>query len=385
MLQVVVGHSNDPDSEDAIAEVLQQCSSRLAGATPQAGILFAATDFDHALILQHIQDLYPGVELIGGTTNGEISTVLEFQQDSLILMLFASDEVEIHAGVGRDASKDPVFAAQQAVAEAKAKSTSPPQLCITFPESLTSNAVLILEGLKQSLGDNFPIIGGMTADDYIFEKTYQFFQNEVLSDAIPVLLFSGNLLFSHGVANGWHPISQNSRVTKVDRNIVYEIDGQRTLDYYQHYLGVDQFISNFAIHALAVFDDENRFYMRAPNGYDVETGSVRFFSDVTEQAVVQITDTTNESILSACETSLKNALAEYPGTEPTAALLISCACRRRILGTQAKDEYQLVKNLLPQGLVAAGFYSYGEIASLVRGGETQFHNKTFITLLLGTK
>ncbi|NJR66826.1 MAG: translation initiation factor IF-1 [Leptolyngbyaceae cyanobacterium CRU_2_3] len=44
--------------------------------TPQAGILFAAIDFDHELILRRIQQAFPGIALIGGTTNGEISSVL---------------------------------------------------------------------------------------------------------------------------------------------------------------------------------------------------------------------------------------------------------------------------------------------------------------------
>jgi hypothetical protein len=385
MFQVVVGHSDDPDSQNAIAEVLQQCSHSLAGSIPQAGILFSGIDFEHGLILQCIQDAYPGIELIGGTTNGEISSVLEFQQDSVTLMLFAADEVEIRAGIGRSVSKNPALAAQEAIAQAKSKSALSPQLCLTFPESLTSNAILILDGLKQSLGEHFPIIGAMTADDYTFDKTYQFFQDEVLSDSVPVLLFSGKLLFSHGIASGWTPISQHSRVTKVNRNVVYEIDGQRALDFYQHYLGVEQFMANFAIHALAVFEDQDNFYMRAPNGYDLESGSVTFFSDVPEQAVVQITDTSRENILSACETSLNKALTHYPGVEPTAVLLISCACRRRILGTLAQQEYQLVKTHLAKALPCCGFYSYGEIAPFVNGGETQFHNKTFITLLLGTK
>lgn len=124
----------------------------------------------------------------------------------------------------------------------------------------------------------------MTADDYTFDKTYQFFQGEVLSDSIPVLLFSGKLLFSHGVACGWTPISQRSRVTKVDGNVVYEIDGQRALDFYQHYLGEERFASNYAIYALAVFEDQNHFYLRAPNGYDQQSGSVKFL-DIPEQAL----------------------------------------------------------------------------------------------------
>ena len=385
MFQVVIGHSDDPDSQSAIAEVLTESKRSLNGSIPQAGLLFAAIDFDHALILQRIQDAFPGIELIGGTTNGEISSILEFQQDSLTLMLFATDEVEIRAGIGRGASKNPALAAQQAIAQAKAKSAFLPQLCLTFPDSLTSNGVLILEGLKQSLGKHVPIIGGMAADDYTFNKTYQFFQDEVLSDSVPVLLFSGQLLFSHGVANGWTPISQRSRVTKVNGSVVYEIDGQRALDFYQHYLGEERFAANFAIHALAVFEDQDHFYMRAPNGYDQQSGSVTFFSDIPEQAVVQITDATRDNILSASEASLKNALADYPGVEPTAALLISCAARRRILGTLTRLEYQLVKTHLPKALPCCGFYAYGEIAPLVSKGQTQYHNKTFVTLLMGTK
>ncbi|MBD2456882.1 FIST C-terminal domain-containing protein [Nostoc sp. FACHB-87] len=385
MFQVVVGHSNDPDSENAIAEVIQKCTTSLGGLIPQAGILFSAIDFEHTLILQHIQRIFPGIQLIGGTTNGEISSILEFQQDSLTLMLFATDEVEIYAGVGREASKNPALSAQQAIAQATAHTTSTPQLCLTFPDSLTSNGVLILEGLKQSLGGQIPIIGGMSADDYTFDKTYQFFQDEVLNDSIPVLIFYGKLLFSHGVASGWTPISQRSCVTKVDGNVVYEIDGQRALDFYQHYLGEERFTANYAIHALAVFEDQEHFYMRAPNGYDQESGSVTFFSDIPEQAIVQITDANRQDILLASEASLKNALVNYPGLEPTAALLISCAARRRILGTMASEEYKLVKTHLPPTLPCCGFYAYGEIAPLMTKGQTQFHNKTFVTLLMGTK
>lgn len=93
MFKAVVGHSNDPDSLSAVEEVLQQYTNSLAGDIPKAGIIFAAIDFEHSLILQQIHQPFPGIELIGGTTDGEISSVLEFQQDSITLMLFCSDEV----------------------------------------------------------------------------------------------------------------------------------------------------------------------------------------------------------------------------------------------------------------------------------------------------
>ncbi len=383
MFAVAVGHSNDPDSLIAVNELLEQCSVALAGIIPQAGILFAAIDFDHALILHRIQETFPGIALIGGTTNGEISSVLKFQRDSLTLMVFASDEVEIYAGLGRNASNDPIAAAHQAVAAAKLQATQPTKLCLTFPDSLTASGVLILDGLQQALG-SVPIVGGMTADDYTFEKTHQFFQTEVLVDAIPVLLFSGSLLFSHGVASGWKPIGKRSQVTRVKGNVVYEIDGQRALDFYQHYLGTDVFTSQYAIYALAIFESQGeRFYMRAPSGYDPETGSITFFSDIPEQAIVQITDVSRDEILAASKASLQEAIQHYPGTAPAAALLISCSARRRILGTRTNEEYQLIERAIPNAIPSCGFYAYGEIAPLTDQGQTRFHNKTFVSLLLG--
>ncbi len=73
----------------------------------QAGILLAALDFDHAEILRRIHQTFPGIQLIGGTTDGEISSVLEFQQDSVVLILFCSDEIKFNAAVGRHISSDP--------------------------------------------------------------------------------------------------------------------------------------------------------------------------------------------------------------------------------------------------------------------------------------
>jgi hypothetical protein len=383
MLKVAVGHSNDPDSNSAIDEVLEQCISSLAGEIPKAGLLFAAIDFEHASILQRIHQAFPGIELIGGTTDGEISSVLEFQQDSLTLMVFCSDEIDIRAGLGREVSKNPVAATQQAVEQARGNSTTKTQLCLTVPEGFTASGVSLLDGLKRSLGQTVPILGGLAADQWRFQKTYQFFRGEVLSDAVPILLFSGALLFSHSIASGWHPIGKKSRVTKVNKNIVYEIDGKPALDFYRHYFGE---LPPSSEYPLAVFDlEENHFFLRAANVFNRESGSITLFADIADQAVVQIAETTRDDILAASQASIMDALESYPGSEPEAALFFSCASRRKILGTRTKEEYQIAKNCLTKSLPSCGFYSSGEIAPLVRSGQTQFHNKAFVTLLLGTK
>jgi hypothetical protein len=345
MLKTVVGHSNDPDSLSAITEVLEQCEESLSGASPQAGILFAAIDFEHTSILNQICEAYPGIELIGGTTDGEMSSILGFEQDSLTLMLFCADNITIRAGIGLDISQDLNTAVQTAIVQAKTGHTAPIQLCITLPESLTTSAVLILDNLNQALGGKVPVFGGLTADRWQFKQTYQFYKTEVYSDAIPILLISGSILFSHSVASGWNPVGKRGKVTKAAQNVVYEIDGQPALDFYHHYLGRMPPSSEYP---LAVFDvNDTHYYMRAPNGvYDPEVGSVTFFGDIPETAIVQITETTHDRILSASRTSMMQALQNYPGKEPAAALYFSCASRRQILGTRTKEEYALTQTCL---------------------------------------
>lgn len=366
MLKVVVGHSHDPDSRLAIAEIIEKCILELGEVTPQAGILFAGWDFDHALVLEQIDQAFPGIELIGGTTDGEISSKMGYQQDSLVLMLFASDEIEIHAGLGRGLSKDAEAAAKQAVTSALAKSSKEVKFCLTIPESLTVGGDAVITHLLKEISENIPgyipIFGGLAGSISFQHPVYQFFQTEVLQDAVPILLFSGSILFSQGVANGWCPIGKQCRVNKAKGNIVYEIAGKSTLEFYQSYLGQPPSEE----YPLAVFADEYNFYTRSPFNYDAEIGSVTFGGDVPQGSTVQIAEATRDKILFAASTSIRQALGNYPGQKPNAAILFSCLARRRILASRTEKENQFVQELLGDTVNYSGFYTFGEIGPLIK-------------------
>ena len=76
MFMMAVGHSDDPDISEALIDLLAQCRAQLKGHQPQAGILFAALEFDYQALLDGILAVYPNLELVGCTTAGEISSVL---------------------------------------------------------------------------------------------------------------------------------------------------------------------------------------------------------------------------------------------------------------------------------------------------------------------
>lgn len=61
---------------------------------------------------------------------------------------------------------------------------------------------------------------------------------------------------------------------------------------------------------------------------------------------------------------------------PELALLISCVGRRVILDQRTEEELEGVRDIIGNGAVMTGFYSYGEIAPTMPHVACEFHNQT---------
>ena len=118
MLTMAVGHSDDVDSADAVAAVIEQCRAGLHGLSPQAGILFAAYDSFDRSVVDGVREAFPGVAIIGATSAAEVSSVNGYQEDSITLSLFASDDVDITVGLGGGLADDVEAACRAAVGQA---------------------------------------------------------------------------------------------------------------------------------------------------------------------------------------------------------------------------------------------------------------------------
>jgi len=311
-------------------------------------------------------------------------------EDSVALAVFASDTVEITAGLGRNLREDPVRAAREAVLDARARTSEPTRLCIVLPTVGGYDSASVLGGLRTALGPDIPVLGGGASPEdpaasLGVTESHQIVGREVTEDSIAILLFSGALDFSFGVETGWRGVGPRGIVTKVSDAGVLEIDGRPAIEFYERYVGLGQPpLGN----PLAVYEDpaSSGFYLRTPTSSDPATGLVGFFGPVPEGVTVQITTAGTEEIFDGTRASVANALAAYPaGRSPEAALIYSCATRRFLLGTRAGHEVELVRDALGAAVPVAGFYCLGEIAPQVTNVDaTQFHNATLVSVLLGT-
>jgi hypothetical protein len=109
MITVGTGQAEVIETHSVVRTALVQCRRQLNSVRPQAGIVFVGGHFDHHLMLGAIRRQYPVIELVGCTTAGDFSTSFGFSDDAITLMLFASDDVTIRAGVGRGLATDPAF------------------------------------------------------------------------------------------------------------------------------------------------------------------------------------------------------------------------------------------------------------------------------------
>ncbi|GAJ09475.1 unnamed protein product, partial [marine sediment metagenome] len=230
---------------------------------------------------------------------------------SIVLMLFSSRELHFKAGVADRVSEDSPANIKKAVETAKSSLGKAPALCIITPNGWNINCDLLIEGLKQALGESFPIFGGTAGDQWRGTGTYQFYNSNVFTDAVPFLLIAGPLLFSFGVESGWMPIEEKGKVTQAEKNVVFKISNQSALDYYKNYLGEDIDIGTDVVpgdYPLAVFEEDGKnFYLRALQSFNKEKGSITFTGNVPEGATVQITHANRDKIIEGAKNSVNSA------------------------------------------------------------------------------
>jgi hypothetical protein len=386
MLTMAVGHSDDVDAADAIAVVIEQCRAALAGRHPQAGILFADFESFGPEIISAIRAAFPGASVMGCTSSAELSSVSGYQEGSLALAMFASDTIDITVGIGGGLGTDVDAACRAAAAHALAGASREPRICIALVEGFTVDPQLVLDSLARALPEDVVILGGTSArSDFVtVVPTWQFCDDVVSSDGVALLLFSGPVAFSTAVGTGWRTIGPVGTVTRSEYGAIHEVDGLPAIDFLARYLDVTgpaTYGNPLSVRETGT--DES--YLRAIQGSDPGTGSVRLAGSIPVGAAVQLTTADIDQILSGTRDALERATASFPaGRTPEAGLIFSCSVRKFLLGSRTQVEAEMARAELGQTFPIAGMYCFGEIGPVRGATNSRYLNETFVTLLLGT-
>lgn len=380
MLHSAIGICDDIDVTFGLAKVIAACQAGMGDVTPQLGILFTSCmEIDFAAVLAAIDQAFPGIQLVGCTTDGEIGLGEDFIEDSLALLLVAGDGLEVVATMARDISQRPEEAFAAAVSEARARLRGRPLFALTFPDGLSTIGTPLDRVIQDAFGADFPVFGGTAGDHFLLTGTYQFCNGEVCTDAAPILFFAGNLHLDFAVRIGPEPTGPKCRVDRLEKNILYEIDGRKAISFFREHFGE---INEQTVHMpLAVYGDGDEYVLRNPVSFSDDDGSVAFIGNFPAGCRVRLTMVSRENVL-ASATQANRAVLAGDGAVPELLLIFSCCSQRHLLGSRTAEQFALLKQ--GRAIPYFGFYCYGEIAPLAEGQPTLFHSDTYIVLALST-
>ncbi|WP_320172110.1 SpoIIE family protein phosphatase [Maridesulfovibrio sp.] len=383
MFKAVVGQAEGTDTSRTVACVLSRCKEQLDGLKPSAGIIFSADHFDHAVTVREILNAFPGLQLTGCTTDGEMSSAHGFSQDSICLILFASDTISMSAGYSAEISGRHKEAISEILAEALPGLDGPPAGCIVFVETRQMVKGFCMKELRSALGPECVITGGMAGTDVLSPCGPKLFHSSGPSEhGMSILLFSGPLRMETTICNSWDPVGYKGTVDSADGNIINRIAGRPALEFFRDAFG--PYARPLPEMPLALFDENGRYHLRSTRDFDESDGSITTAIAIPEGSTIRLTEATPSRLLSNLREKVDELYRSIEGHwAPQAALLFSCTSRRWILGMRTKEELVQAQEVLPENIPVSGFYTYGEIAALSKGHNPRLHNCTLVALLMG--
>jgi hypothetical protein len=255
---------------------------------------------------------------------------------------------------------------------------------LVLSDGLHVNGSELLEGFQSILGDT-PIVGGMAGDGGAFVKTLQLF-NDIISEnmVIAVGLYGNSLITASGALGGWKPYGPPRKITKSDKNVVYEMDGKPALSLYKLYIGeayAKGLPGSGLKFPLAIIEEGKRDVekIRTLLGFDANDNSLTFAGNVEEGVTVRLCQTNHDRLVegaAGAASLVTGSLASINSLQPGLAICVSCVGRKGVMVEQVADEIVKVQEIMGSQTTITGFYSYGEFAPRPNTTDSVLHNQT---------
>ncbi len=324
---------------------------------------------------------YPAAQIVGCTTSGEISPAGVFDESIQITAILWEKTVQRVSHTKMTSMQSSFEAAAGLANQLKADSL---RTVMVFSDGLNVNGSELLLGFQSVLGD-IPIVGGLAGDGGAFVKTLQLF-NDTISDnlVIAIGLYGNHLITSSGALGGWKPYGPPRKVTKSEKNVVFEMDGKPALPLYKLYIGeayAKGLPSTGLKFPLAVIEEGKRDVdkIRTLLAVNAQQNSLTFAGNVLEGETVRLCQSTHDRLVegagAAAQMVIEN-LNSNSTNQPGLAVCVSCVGRKGVMAEQVVDEVRLVQQILGTQTTVTGFYSYGELAPRPNTSDSVLHNQT---------
>ncbi len=344
---------------------------------PDLILLFIAPHFESRnSFVEQLAEKYPSCIISGCSTSGEIMDV-EVVDNSIVLNAISFEKSEVRM-VSRNIAD---YTSSTTLGEELISELSNEDLqhVLIFSEGLLINGDDLVSGIVTAIPPSVGVTGGLAGDGTEFQNTFVVKNSKVLKgEVVAIGMYGSSLRVGYSSRGGWNSFGIERRVTKSDKNILYEIDGQPALQLYKSFLGdkAEELPGSGLLFPLSLrLDEESTPLVRTLLTVDEEEQSITFAGNIPEGSSVRLMKANVNRLIDGAEDSAqstKNAMTE----DPEFALLISCVGRRVVLKQLVEEEVEAVREVLGDKPVISGFYSYGELAPFDVDHSCQLHNQT---------
>ncbi len=393
-LKLGVGVSSEANVYAAGQEAARQVMSHLSGQAPDLLLVFSAVRFADPRLLKGVRSVAGEAPLIGCTDAGGISTSGP-QKRCVTVVGVRAPEAVFRVGIGRGISREAQEAGHMLGESFLAEDIARASALLMLPDGLAGNGAELLEAVQRSVGPNLPIVGGAAADDFEFQKTFQYFGEEILTDSVPGVLIGGGVRVGMGVRHGWMPVGRPRRVTRATGNIIEQLDGKPAVSIYEEYLGTQrQEIEQEGLPALAInyplgteVPGRKEYLLRDALKVGA-SGSLVCTAGIAEGSSVRLMIGGYESALEAAQEATQEAVRNLNGAHVQGALVFCSVARQKMLGSEFHGEIDVIRDALGgTGMRMGGFYTYGEQAPWAStkdlgNAPSAFHNESVVVMAL---
>lgn len=301
-----------------------------------------------AELVDSLRTLLPDARIIGVTTAGEIfegrilkkKTVISFtifEKASIKTILVESNVDEY--GMGESVTQKIV--------------TKDTKLILLFSDGLFTDGYEIIRSIHD-YDREIIVCGGKAGDNEIFQTTYVFTEEGILTKGIAAVSISGKeIQISTQSSFYWSAIGRKMKITKAVKDRIYTIDEIPAIEIYKKYLGVD-ITRNFprlAVEFPLILKRDGMEMARVPQEA-YEDGSLKVLGDIYEGEEIRFGYGNVNMILSESAEVVKR----FSSQAIDLFFVFSCYVRKKFLQNRMALEIEPLNGIAPN----YGYFSYGE-------------------------
>ncbi|HZB07531.1 MAG TPA: FIST N-terminal domain-containing protein [Rubrobacter sp.] len=373
-----VGMSRHHNPNVAGREAAEQALKEAGVDRPDFVFMFASIGYDQPSLLRTVREATGGAPLSGcsveGTIDGDDADESHF---SVLVTAVSSEELQWHNGLATGLSADSWDLGKRVAEDLLPHLSADTIGLFIFPDGLTYDIDNFFAGLEGDLpSDRFlPIWGGGAGNNLNLGKpTYQYCDDEVVSDGVSYALLSGEARPAWAISHSLIPIGGERIVTRSRGNVIYEIDGKPAIEVLKEYLPEDALTEDrdwlryaislaLSFRAPSYMKDEE-YVVRGVPQLSLTDGSITVQTEVKEGTSIWFSSRDKEKITTGFDRMSAQIKEQLDGAQPELVFQFECVTRGKLMFREQEKQELLrrFRQSVGPDVPWVGFYTIGEIA-----------------------